>query len=101
MAYDEREEKPTIASEPVAEYGVKGFTRMRVHGCNANVTKNTETTIKEEFAHKIRVQYARCEAQGLSREQTIETLKERLGLIDLETMRANLHQMVKEVYAQP
>lgn len=54
-----------------------------------------------EFANKTRVEYARCETQGLSQEETVETLKERLGLIDLETMRENLHQMVKEVYAQP
>ena len=54
-----------------------------------------------EFANKSRVEYARCEAQGLSKEDTVQTLKERLGLIDLETMRENLHQMVKEVYARP
>lgn len=54
-----------------------------------------------EFANKTRVEYARCEAQGLGKEEAVATLKERLGLIDLETMRENLHQMVKEVYAQP
>ena len=54
-----------------------------------------------EFANKTRVEYACCEAQGLSKEETVETLKERMGLIDLETMRENLHQMVKEVYARP
>lgn len=54
-----------------------------------------------ELANKTRLEYARCEAQGLSKNQTVDALKERLGLIDLETMRENLHQMVKEVYAQP
>jgi len=54
-----------------------------------------------DCANKTRLEYARCEAQGLSTNQTIEALKERLGLIDVETMRENLHQMVKEVYAQP
>ena len=54
-----------------------------------------------EFANKTRVEYARCEAQGLSKEETSKALKERFGLIDLETMRENLHQMVKEVYARP
>ena len=48
----------------------------------------------------MRVEYARCEAQGLSKEETVKTLKERMGLIDVETMRENLHQMVREVYAR-
>ena len=60
-----------------------------------------ETRELHEFANKTRVEYARCEAQGLSKEETVKTLKERMGLIDVETMRVNLHQMVREVYAQP
>ena len=59
-----------------------------------------ETRELHEFANKTRVEYARCEAQGLSKEETVKTLKERMGLIDVETMRENLHQMVKEVYSQ-
>lgn len=59
-----------------------------------------ETRELHEFANKTRVEYARCEAQGLSKEETVKTLKERMGLIDVEMMRENLHQMVKEVYSQ-
>ena len=33
--------------------------------------------------------------------RTQEIIAESNGLIDLETMRENLHRMVKEVYAQP
>ena len=59
-----------------------------------------ETRELHESANRMRVEYARCEAQGLSKEETVKTLKERMGLIDVETMRENLHQMVKEVYSQ-
>ena len=60
-----------------------------------------ETRELHESANRMRVEYARCEAQGLSKEETVEALKERMGLIDVETMRENLHQMVREVYVQP
>lgn len=58
-----------------------------------------ETRELHEFANKTRVEYARCEAQGLSKEETAQALKDRMGLMDLETMRENLHQMVREVYS--
>ena len=39
--------------------------------------------------------------QQLVNVRTQEMIAENRGLIDVETMRENLHQMVKEVYAQP
>ena len=59
-----------------------------------------ETRELHESANSMRVEYARAKAQGLSKEETARALKERMGLMDLETMRENLHQMVKEVYSQ-
>ena len=53
-----------------------------------------------EFANKTRLEYARCEAQGLSKEETVETLKERCDLIGLEDARKMLLNTVREIYAQ-
>lgn len=39
--------------------------------------------------------------QQLVNLRTQEMIAENKGLISVETMRENLHQMVKEVYAQP
>lgn len=39
--------------------------------------------------------------QQLVNLRTQEMIAENKGLINVETMRENLHQMVKEVYAQP
>ena len=105
--YDEIEEQPSMASEPLADYGVMNATKRRVHSRSANLAMDMETMSVDEsrelheFASKMRVEYARCEAQGLSNEQTIEALKERLGLIDLEDARKTLLNTVREIYAQP
>lgn len=54
-----------------------------------------------ESANRMRVEYARAKAQGLSQEKITELLKERCDLVDLEDAREMLLNTVREVYAQP
>ena len=54
-----------------------------------------------ESVNQMREAYERGKAQGLSTERIHDMVKEAGDLVDLETFRTELHQMVEEVYSQP
>lgn len=70
-------------------------------GLSAADRKFYEDTLNiRESANMMQVEHARAKAKGLSKDEIQRRVAERSGLIDLETMRDNLHQMVKGVYSQ-
>lgn len=60
-----------------------------------------ETLEIRESANQMRMAHERGKALGLSKERIYEMIKEAGDAIDLETFRADLHQMIEEVYAEP
>ena len=54
-----------------------------------------------ESANLMRLEHELRSQQGLGNERIHKLVAERAGLIDLETMRENMHQMVREVYSRP
>lgn len=63
--------------------------------------QNEEAQEIRETVNRMRMAYERGKAQGLSNDCIHEMVKEAGDLMDLETLRQNLHQMVEEVYSQP
>lgn len=60
-----------------------------------------ETLNLREKTNLMQMEHERRSQQGLSKERIHKLVAERAGLIDLETMRRNMHQMVSEVYSRP
>lgn len=60
-----------------------------------------ETLETRESVNKMRMANERGKAIGLSRDRIHEMIMEAGDAIDLETFRADLHQMIEEVYAEP
>lgn len=60
-----------------------------------------ETLNIQNSANAMRMEHERRSTQGLDNERIHELVAERAGLMELETARENLHQMVREVYSRP
>ena len=100
-----REVLPELDTNAAIRVWVQKLVDMRVQGLLEEARgareQNEEAQEIRESVNRMCMAYERGNAQGLSKERIHEMVVEAGDLMDLETMRQNLHQMVEEVYSQP